>query len=99
MQAIIAVSKVHLIKKPGTKTVWIPDPADPETVEVIDMETVRRITGPDTLGLFRRLGGSETLTRAYTCMGYLPYRLVSTSPDKSRRTVRTFAYSYAKGAE
>lgn len=64
---------------------------DTET-EAVDLKTVQRIA--DSVKFFRRLGGSETLIKGYTCAGYNPVKLTSTSPDKTARTIRTFNYSY-----
>lgn len=50
----------------------------------------RNITDADTLRWFRRLGGSEYAERSYTPMGYIITRLISTSPDRETRHVRTF---------
>ena len=60
--------------------------------EAVDLKTVERIA--DSVKFFRRLGGTETLIKGYTCAGYNPVKLTSTSPDKTARTVRTFNYSY-----
>ena len=46
----------------------------------------------DSCSFFRRLGGTETITRSYTSKGYLPVRLTSKSPDRKYRTIRTFEY-------
>jgi hypothetical protein len=60
--------------------------------ELIDLKTVERIA--DSVKFFRRLGGTETLVKGYTCAGYNPVKLTSTNPDKTQRTIRTFNYSY-----
>ena len=60
--------------------------------ELIDLKTVERIA--DSVKFFRRLGGTETLVKGYTCAGYNPVKLTSTSPDKTQRTIRTFNYFY-----
>lgn len=49
-----------------------------------------RATSPDTLRFFRALGGSEHATYGWTLMGRIVTRLVSTSPDKRTRVIRTF---------
>lgn len=41
---------------------------------------------------FKRLGGSETLTKAYTCLGYKVVKLVSKSPDRLTKVVREFNF-------
>lgn len=49
-----------------------------------------RCTSPDTLRFFRSLGGTERVTYGWTLMGRIVTRLVSTSPDKRTRVIRTF---------
>jgi hypothetical protein len=60
--------------------------------ELIDLKTVERIA--DSVRFFRRLGGTETLVKGYTCAGYNPVKLTSTNPDKTAKTIRTFNYFY-----
>jgi hypothetical protein len=60
--------------------------------EAVDLRTVERIA--DSVKFFRRLGGTETLVKGYTCAGYNPVKLTSTNPDKTAKTIRTFNYSY-----
>lgn len=58
----------------------------------IDSLQYSRITSTDTCKWFRRLGGSETATREYTCNGYTVTKLISTSPDKQIKKVREFNF-------
>jgi hypothetical protein len=60
--------------------------------EAVDLRTVERIA--DSVKFFRRLGGTETLVKGYTCAGYNPVKLTSTNPDKTEKTIRTFNYFY-----
>jgi hypothetical protein len=60
--------------------------------ELIDLKTVERIE--DSVKFFRRLGGTETLVKGYTCAGYNPVKLTSTNPDKTVKTIRKFKYLY-----
>jgi len=53
----------------------------------------KNMTNAETLSYFRRLGGSESAQRSYTPVGYIVTRLVSTSPDRQKRVVRTFTIS------
>jgi len=50
------------------------------------------LTNSDTLKAFRRVGGSETAQRAYTCYGYNVYRLISRSPNRTQKTIREFSF-------
>ena len=80
-------------KKEGTKTVFI---TTEKTVEVITEKTYNRHTCEDTLRFFRRLGGSEYVSRKYTCRGYNIIRSISTSRCKENRTIRTFNFEVSK---
>lgn len=46
----------------------------------------------DVVKFFRNLGGTETVQTAYTKAGYIPTRIISTSPGKDQRTIREFIY-------
>jgi hypothetical protein len=74
--------------KAGTKTVFV------------EVEQVSGAFGElnynnivESAPFFRRLGGSETLTRCYTSQGYKVCRLVSKSPCKTMKTIREFNWS------
>ena len=41
---------------------------------------------------FRRLGGSETMERGYTCAGYNVVRNISKSPDKEKKNIARFYF-------
>lgn len=85
----IELTTTKLEKNPNTKTTYI---ETAKTIEDISFEQYDNITNKDTLKFFRRLGGSETATKAYTSQGYKIVRLVSTSPDKQNKTVREFKF-------
>ena len=46
----------------------------------------------DAAPFFRRLGGSETLSRAYTCAGYLVNHITSKSPDRTKKNICKFYF-------
>ena len=46
----------------------------------------------DAVPFFRNLGGTETITKKYTKAGYIPVKIVSTSPGRDQRTIREFIY-------
>lgn len=46
----------------------------------------------DSIPFFRNLGGSETVTKSYTKYGLIPVKIISTSPCKNDRTIRTFKF-------
>ena len=39
---------------------------------------------------FRNLGGFERITKTYTCEGYIPTKLTSINPDKTKKVIRYF---------
>ena len=78
------------VKKDGTKTVWIDESIKTENATE---QQHKYATNDDTVKWFRRLGGSETVTRSYTSHGYVVTLLVSTSPDKQKRTIRDYTFT------
>ena len=85
------ISISHYQKKAGTKTVWELQSA---TEEEITGEQYKNATSDDTIRFFRRLGGSETVTRGYTAAGYIITKIVSISPDRQKKTVRDYTINY-----
>lgn len=65
-----------------------------EETETIDIRKYNNITSDDTIRYFRRLGGTETIQKQYTCIGYVITKLASTSPDKQSKIVRNFKFKY-----
>jgi hypothetical protein len=65
-----------------------------ETVTEVTAQQHRQATSAETVKFFKRLGGSEHITRAYTCGGYLPVKVISTSPDRESRTVREYTFTW-----
>lgn len=86
----IKMTKQEYQKVPNTKTSY---KLTNNTLEDIDKITYSRITKDETLKWFRRLGGSETAQRSYTCRGYNITKLISTSPDKQTKIIRTFQFA------
>ena len=88
MQVTLTTTK--LVKRQGTKTVY-----NVESIETkqIDWEQYKNIIDPQTSRFMRRLGGSESVTKSYTCRGYNVVKVVSTSPDKENRTIREFEFN------
>ena len=91
----ITMTKINEVKKEGTKTVWI---KDSKASEVLTRQQYDNCTNYETIAFFRRIGGSETVTRNYTTFGYVPTKIVSTSPDKQKRTIREFTFESISGA-
>jgi hypothetical protein len=88
MQVTLKITK--LVKKKSTKTVY-----NVESIETkqIDWEHYKKIVDPKTSQFMRILGGSESVTKSYTCRGYNVVKVVSTSPDKENRTIREFEFN------
>jgi len=84
------MTETRYIKKPNTKTTYAEEGKEMQRISRTDYS---RITGEDTLNWFRRLGGTETAQRSYTCRGYLITKLTSTSPDKQTKIIREFNFS------
>ena len=67
----------------------------PDAVEhaTIKWEQYIRLTSPDICRLFRLIGGSEFISRAYTAYGYVPVELISCSPLRDIKIVRVFDFN------
>jgi len=81
--------KTELLKNPDTKTTYF---IKDEASESITTSQYYNLTKDDTLKWFRRLGGSETAERSYTCRGYNVTKLISTSPDRETKIIRKFKF-------
>lgn len=46
----------------------------------------------ETIPFVRSLGSKERVIKAYTKFGCVPVRLISTSPDGTKRTIREFTF-------
>ena len=86
MRTIKLTKKEYQIKE-GTKSVWVE--VDSRVSQINETEYNNII---DSCPFFRRLGGSETLQREYTCAGYKVTRLISKSPDRTVKVIRTFKF-------
>jgi hypothetical protein len=85
----ITMHKTELLKNPDTKTTYF---TKDEASESITTSQYNNLTKDDTLKWFRRLGGSETAERSYTCRGYNVTKLTSTSPDRGIKIIRKFKF-------
>jgi len=86
----IEMLKIKLVKNPNTKTTYL---EESRGVEEITETQYKNICSDDTLKWFRRLGGSESAQRGYTCRGYRVVKLTSTSPNKQSKTIREFKFN------
>ena len=89
----IELTTTKQVKNPNTKTTYLTESKEVTTITDKEYDL---ITNDDTVKWFRRLGGSESLQRAYTCAGYKVYKLTSTSPDKQNKTIREFKFKTVK---
>ena len=77
--------------KEGTKTAWTETESDTQ-----DFTEQQYKNCVDASPFFRRLGGSETVTKGFTRQGFLVIRIVSKSPDRTMKTVREFDFEGGK---
>jgi hypothetical protein len=76
--------------KDGTKTIYIEE--ERVVREVTREEYARYI---DDAPWWRKSGWSATVTPSYVSPGYVPVRLVLKSPDRERKIVRTFNFTWS----
>ena len=82
----IEMTKEEYIKKEGNKTFS----KKPNTVltKGITIEEYDNIFS--AIDFFKGLGGTENILKTYTIAGYIPTRLISTSPAKDKKVIRIF---------
>lgn len=85
----ITETKTTLYKNPTTKTTYIVNDVSSQAVTEKEHQLT---TNENTVEWFRRLGGSESVQKSYTCNGYVVTKLVSTSPDRQTKVVREFKF-------
>ena len=67
---------------------WKSNPTETE-VTTINQEEYDNIFSKETQAFFRNLGGYERASKSYTYAGYIVTSLISISPDKATKKVRT----------
>jgi hypothetical protein len=85
----VKVTTQKFTLKKGCKTAY---QLNETKTELIDLKTVNLIE--DSCSWYRRLGGSETLTKGYTPYGFNLVKLISKSPCRKKKTIRIFEYLY-----
>lgn len=80
-----AIMKIETQEKQGSK--WITTETETKTIL---KSFYNNMTDGKSIRFFRNLGGIETVQRNYTKMGYLPVRILSTSPNRETRIIRNF---------
>lgn len=83
------LTTVYYQLKDGYKTVYEETSRSVESVSETHYENC-----VEAAPFFRRLGGSETLTREYTTKGYLVTRILSISPDGKTKVERLFDFDF-----
>lgn len=58
----------------------------------VDHIVYYNVVDPRAVRFFKGLGGVEKVTKAYTKRGYIPVKVESTSPERTRKTVREFTF-------
>ena len=86
---LIIETKTKQTKNPNTKTTFFNDNVE---ASLLTEREYNLTVNDDTLKWFRRLGGSETALKSYTCKGYTCYKLTSTSLNGQSRTIREFQF-------
>lgn len=87
MNNTITMTKTSYRLKDGTKTVFKQYETETKTITKEQMQNII-----SSSPFFRKLGGTETLTRDYTCAGYVPISLISKNPERTEKIIRTFKY-------
>lgn len=87
----ITLTTENYITKPNTKNGWLLSKSETKN---IDKKHYENCSSADTSKFFRRLGGTETITKSHTCNGYCPTRIISTSPDRKSKTIRNFNFEW-----
>lgn len=64
----------------------------PDTVSAKNITREQYNNVVDATPFFRRLGGVETVTKAYTCIGYVPIQISSINPSKTVKIIRRFEF-------
>ena len=80
-----AVLTMETQEKQGSR--WFTTETETKT---ISKSYYNNITDERAIRFFRNLGGIETVQRNYTKMGYIPVRILSTSPNRQTRIIRSF---------
>lgn len=83
----ITLHEQRFKKNPNTKTTYI---LEEEHTEKITYEQYMNFK--NSIGWFRRTGGTEKTEYNYTSIGYSMTKLTSTSPDKQIKIIRKFKF-------
>lgn len=85
MDDIIGTATTTRYRKSGSR--WVE--TGNETEEISRRHYFNSI---DAVPFFRCLGGREIVSMSYTRYGYIPYEVISISPDRTERIKRTFHF-------
>ena len=85
----IGIIKIQKFKRDALKKHW---KIESESIELITLQYVANCEH-DAPFFKNTLNCNETLSKGHTAHGFLPIELVTVSPDKLNKTVRTFIYT------
>lgn len=83
-EPVICLTNSHYTKK-GSK--WILTDCKAKMVDCIHYTNII-----DAVPWFRNLGGYERVNCTYTKYGYIPYEVISISPDRTEKSVYKFDF-------
>jgi len=87
----IILTQKNYTKNPNTKTTYLLESEEQREIKEKEHDL---LTNDKVCKSFRSAGGSESKIHNYTCKGYKVVKLTSTSPDKTKKTVRNFEFIY-----
>ena len=85
----IGIIKIQKFKRDALKKHW---KIESESIQLITLQYVANCEH-DAPFFKNTLNGKESISKGHTAHGFLPIELVTVSPDKLNKTVRTFIYT------
>ena len=86
---IIKVTTERKTKKAGTKNAYFTESTQTEEISEREYKNI-----VESAPFFRRLGGSVSQIKSFTCNGYRVIQDTATSPNRESKTVRKFEFLY-----
>lgn len=85
----IILTQKNYTKNPNTKTTYLLESEEQREIKEKEHDL---LTNDKVCKSFRSAGGSESKIYNYTCKGCKVVKITSTSPDKTKKTVRNFEF-------
>ena len=85
----ISIIKIQKFKRDALKKHW---KIESESIELITLQYVANCE-QDSPFFKNTLNCNETICKGHTAHGFLPIELLTVSPDRLNKTVRTFTYT------